>query len=151
MIMVHGLLCLIIAGSTYAVVAEREIWPFSPYPMYSWIEKNRSVKRLQLYGVTIEATPQEFPIIAMKHLAPLDDARLYVALQRVKGRALKHSLTDMLQRYEELRRSGDHDGPPLQGLRLYQLVWKDIDPEHFKPTGPDQRRLISEAKRPAES
>lgn len=150
-ILVHVLLGLILTGTAYAIISQRELWPFSPYPMYSWIEHSRSVTRLQLYGVTAEAKPREIPVVAMKYLAPLDDARLYVALQRLHGPALKKALAEMLQRYEKLRRKGEHQGPPIQGLRLYQLTWKHIDPKHFKPSDPDQRRLISQVERPAES
>jgi hypothetical protein len=147
--LVHAVIALIIGGSGYAIVTNRECWPFSPYPMYSWVERNRSVSRLQLFGLTEGAKPQEIPLVAFRHLQPFDDARLYAGLQGMQGQpnseqALREALSDLLTRYENLRRAGRHDGPLLQGIRLYYLVWQKIDPRSFKPADPDQRTLVSE-------
>ena len=58
------------------------------------------------------------------------------------------ALRDLLRRYEERRRAGQHDGPPLRGLRLYRLQWQ-LDLWGRNRDQPNQRDLLFELLEPA--
>ena len=153
--LVHLVIAIVVGGSLYVAVTARECWPFSPYPMYAWIEQDRSVQRLQLYGVVAGRPDEEFPLRALRHLRPFDDARLTAALGRLWHRAdapqaLDQALRYCLTRYEQLRRQGRHTGPALRGIRLYVLEWKQTDPWARDADQPDYRELVIEVQSAAD-
>ena len=141
-------IAIILSGSLLAAVTGREYWPFSPYPMYAWLEPFRTAMRLQLYGVVLGEADREFPIAALTHLPPFDDARLASALSQLSWRGdrvgLLEALRYCLARYEQLRRAGRHDGPPLAGMRLYTLQWRELDPWARTAATPGERMLLGE-------
>ena len=142
----HAVIAIVIGGSVFAAATARECWPFSPYPMYAWVERDRSVSRLQLYGVTGNP-PREFALPVLRYLRPFDDARLTSALWRLWYRpdyaeALPTALTYALQRYETQRQRGGHDGPPLFALRLYRIDWDRVDAWARTAGAPDHRLLV---------
>src|SRR5829696_9383078 len=54
---------LLIVGSLFSILFDREYWPFSPYPMFSDVRgEASSVLTLQLYGVTQEEPHDEILI-----------------------------------------------------------------------------------------
>jgi len=55
------------------------------------------------------------------------------------------ALPDLLTRYETLRQTGNHDGPPIVALRLYELEWT-IDPHAANVDRPDVRRFLAEVR-----
>jgi hypothetical protein len=57
-------------------------------------------------------------------------------------------VTDVYDRYERRREAGDHDGPPLQAVRVYQLHWV-LQPGARNAMHPNARELVYEY-RPAE-
>ena len=56
---------------------------------------------------------------------------------------IRTALRDCLARYMELQDGGQHDGPPLVAMRLYEVEWA-IDPNAAKIDEPLGRRLIAE-------
>jgi hypothetical protein len=60
---------------------------------------------------------------------------------------LRTALQDCLARYEDLRRSGRHNGPALVGVRLYRLRWR-LDRWARNVDRPDSRTLILEVRKP---
>ena len=137
---------LVIAGSAFDIAADREHWPFSQYPMFSGVWTSPTFTWLRLFGVTADG--REFALDANRYVAPFDQSRLPKALKRILDGAdgvarVRAVLPDLLSRYEELRRADLHDGPPLVGLRLYELEWT-IDRNAANVDRPDRRRFIAE-------
>lgn len=143
---VNALLVSILAGSLVSIVTRNEYWPFSPYPMFAHRHRVPLLTRRRLYGVTDAAAGREIPLRDFAYLQPLDVSRLGVGLERLdRGRApnerLHRAIGDCLRRYEKRRVAGRHDGPPLQGIRLYRVTWK-LDPEVRNLDHPDRRILV---------
>jgi hypothetical protein len=116
--------------------------------MYSYIDEVRTVKRLELLGVTKEED-REIPLNIMKLLTPWDDARLMnsfrtILLKPNSRYLLKNALKDLLHQYEVNRLAGRHDGPELQGMRLFWLSWDHVGLNTFQTKDPDHRELIVE-------
>ena len=121
--------------------------------MFSWVEQKYSFSEVRLYGATQEQPHNEIPLLAPDYIQPFDQARLSVALERMefkhnterRHKLLNKAVLDVLERYETLRLAGRHDGPPLQGVRLYKERWQlDVRAENVDQ--PDHRRLIAEVE-----
>ena len=149
---------LLILGSLFSIIFDEEYWPFSPYPMFSGVaEEASSVSTLQLYGVTQEEPLDEILIPMdrdLNYIKPFDRSQFTTALKRMQSehnpkkssRLLNEGLLDSLKRYEESRLDGRHDGPPLQGLRLYRVKgYPEAGVENVDR--PHDRKLIAEAER----
>jgi len=148
---------LLVFGSLFSIVFDEEWWPFSPYPMFSKVAgKASSAPTLQLYGVTQEEPHDEILIPTNRdidYIKPFEASQFFTGLRRMESehnpkkssRLLNKGLLDTLKRYEESRLAGRHDGPPLQGLRLYRVKG---DPEAGLENveRPDDRELIAEAE-----
>ena len=150
--LVYALLALLVGGSLYDMVTRIEHWPFSPYPMFSGVRRDRSLNVLRLFGVIEGNLGHEIPLVKSEYIHPMDEARLRVGLRWItrsnhRQQLLREALQDSLMRYESLRREGRHDGPPLQGIRLYRVYWK-LDPWARNVERPDHRDLVFEVMRP---
>jgi hypothetical protein len=145
---VHIAVVALIAGSAYDIITDQEHWPFSQYPMFSGVWRSQTFTWLRLFGVTQDG--REFPLDANRFIAPFDQSRLPKALKRIladrDGEArMQTALADLLARYEDLRRGGRHDGPPLAALRLYELEWT-IEPDAANVDRPDRRAFVAEVR-----
>jgi hypothetical protein len=144
-LLVNCIIVFIISASIFDIVTDREHWPFSPYAMYSNIQ-GRNFKWIRLFGVT-----QEGEISAPNRcFGPFDEPRLVTAFRRMKKRPNNHQLSNKairycLHRYEALRFSGIHNGPPLQGLRFYEIEL-DLDVWARNKHQPYPRKLLYEVK-----
>ena len=149
---------LLIIGPLFSIIFDEEFWPFSPYPMYAKVQQEPSVSEMQLYGVTQEAPHREVPmrnssIRESAYIEPFDTGRLRAALSRIestpdpekRSRLLNEALLDSLKRYEKLRLAGLHDGPPLQGMRLYRTE-RQLSTQTENADQPDHRELIAEVE-----
>ena len=145
--LVHSIMVAIVGLSTYAIARPVELWPFSPYPMYAGIRTGRSVRTVRVNGVLADGSG-ETSISDIKFLHPWDIGRLrdaLVILKREKqGDRVAHVLRNTLDRYERRRQAGQHSGPKLKGVRLYDVRWK-MDPEATNRSTPDTVELIAEA------
>ena len=146
---VHALVALLLGASAYDVVTGQEHWPFSPYPMFSSVERSRTLDSLLLVGVVADASGREFPLREAAYIAPFDQCRLNTALQRARsaddhGGRLHAMLEDSMARYEAQRELGAHDGPPLRAVRVYDAHWT-LDGQAQNADAPDRVRLIDEA------
>jgi hypothetical protein len=151
-------IALLIVGSLYVIVTDQEYWPFSQYPMYSMlIEQKDSLEALRLFGVTQEEPHQEIPLRDNQYVQPFARSRLHSALKWIyiksernpekRQQMLNEALLDCLKRYEELRLAGRHDGPPLQGMRLYGVRWQ-LETRAGNVDQPDYRKLLAEVEQP---
>lgn len=147
--LVYTTIAVITGGSLFAIIKDAEYWPFSPYGMYSDMRRERSLTWLRLFGVTKAEEPQEIPLLAPEYIQPFDQSRLPKALSQMRRNPdkLREALRDCLMRYESLRLAGRHQGPPLQGIRLYRLEWQ-LDPWARNADRPDRRTLILEVMQP---
>lgn len=154
-LLVHAVIVSLIVGSLYAVIKDKEYWPFSHYPVFSRVEQDYSVSSKQLYGVTQEEPHREIPLRSPDYVQPFDQGRLMQSLTRMNSRGklekrqqlLNVALLDCLRRYEKLRLAGLHEGPPLQGMRLYEEQWQ-IDARAENVDEPNQRELVAEVEQP---
>jgi hypothetical protein len=148
---VYAALAVICAGSLVDLATDREHWPFSQYAMYSEVKREPyELRQLRLFGVP--ARGEEFALRQVEYIQPFDQVRLRLILSefRVDPRRrplLATALQDCLTRYETLRRAGRHSGPPLAGVRLYELHWR-LDPWAHNADRPDSRTLVLEVPRP---
>jgi glucosyl-dolichyl phosphate glucuronosyltransferase len=146
--MAQWLVTGLVLGSAYDIVTDREHWPFSPYPMFSTLERDPMLRSLRVFGVVGGAT--EVPLRDGDWIEPFDQCRLTTALSGAYGNVRRRSqigvmLRDCLRRYEEGRTVGRHNGPPLQAVRLYELTWR-VDPHGARDpeASPSGRRLLAQ-------
>jgi GT2 family glycosyltransferase len=149
--LVHLLLVALVGASAYDIRTGKEHWPFSPYPMFSNVERAWTLDGLRLFGVTDEATPREIPLLESDLIAPFDQARLAAAFGRTyndpqRRPLIAAMLNDCLERYERRRNAGQHEGPALRAIRLYDVHWT-LDPHARNVDTPDRRRLIAQIDR----
>jgi hypothetical protein len=142
----YAVAAVIIGGSFYDFAADRETWPFSQYPMFSFIDAppDGRFTILRLYGVTQQQPLLEFQLDKNEYLEPFDNSRLQLALDRtISQQQLTIALKDCLQRYDALRASGIHQGPALQSLRLYRVTWTP-NPQVSNLDAPDSKKFLGE-------
>jgi hypothetical protein len=138
----NAALLLILGGQALALALDRELWPFSPYAMFSGLREGPTVSRLWLFGVREDGT--EIALRERAAFAPLRPAQLEGALRSLLARpdALRAALRDLLALHGARRRD-----PPLKGLRLYELRWR-ADPDALDPARPLARERVAEVEAP---
>lgn len=146
--MAHLVVAAVVLGSAYDIATGTEHWPFSPYPMFSAVERSYTLDSLIVMGVAADATRTEVPLRDRSLIDPFDQCRLITAFQRVRGGTddgarLRMMLGDSLRRYEQRRQAGAHDGPALGAIRLYAAHWT-LDAHARNVDTPDTRVLIGE-------
>jgi glycosyltransferase involved in cell wall biosynthesis len=145
----HAVIAVIVAGAAYDITTGQEHWPFSPYPMFSSVERASTLDSLVLAGVADDGSGREIPLRDVAAIAPFDQCRLTTALERAAsaadgGARLHAMLEDCLARYEAGRQGGAHDGPPLRAVRVYDAHWA-LQPDASNVDSPDSKRLLDEA------
>jgi glycosyltransferase involved in cell wall biosynthesis len=143
---VHLLIAALIGASAYDIATGTEHWPVSPYPMFANVEHEAVLDSVRLYGVVADGSAREIPLLDGAVIAPFDQTRLTTALARVAASKdlprLDAMLRDCLERYERLRSEGAHSGPPLRGVRLYEVHWT-LQPDAANVDRPDSRSLVA--------
>lgn len=144
---------LIAGGSLYNIITDGQHWPFSNYPMYSSSKHTAwTLSTLRLYGVTQEQPLREFPLVQFQYTRPFDIGRLQSALEnkinhsRHRMRAFSEAVQNCFVRYDENRRTGLNNGPPLQAMRLYRVHWI-LDARGRNVDRPKEKVLVVEIKR----
>jgi hypothetical protein len=153
-LLIHAALILLIVGHFYDIVLDTEHWPFSQYPMFRTAQIERSLTRMELYGVTRESPHQEFPLRQVSGDFSFGEVRENAIFRRIsrskefmpeeRQQMLNDSLLDALVKYEDGRVAGEHDGPALQGIKLYEATWQLDDPAKSIADPPDQQKIIHE-------
>jgi len=149
LLLVHALIALVIGGSAYDILTRQEHWPWSNYPMFAQVHRTRVLSWYRLYGV--DEHDREIPLLKPAYLWPLDQSRLSIGLraiaqQRGGDARLREAVANALDRYEERRRAGAHDGPELRGMRLYAVQW-DVVPYAANFEQPSSRTLVADVMR----
>ena len=133
------IIAAILAGSAAAIVTGLELWPFSPYPMFSAVRRGPTVTSLWLYGVLPGG--EEVPLSDRAAFHPFRLAQLEAALARLDLPGREEGLRDILARHETRR----HAGPGLAGLRLYRMTF-GIDARAANRDRPLARELLAEVR-----
>lgn len=143
------IIILIVSGHVTALLTNLELWPFSPYPMYSESRNQYTLVQLDLFAVPEGDPEREFVLWGESYYRPLTHYQTRYFLDSLNARGERERMMDVLAvtlgRYEALREQGDHDGPSIQALRLYRVTWPlDID---AAPAGePSRKILIAEVR-----
>ena len=145
---VSVLLGAVALAQIYAMVSYREIFPFSPFPMFSYAQRHYRASVLNAYGVTADGSEVPLmPSTSTPYTFPLDGRLLQWTFERMAQdpdrTRLSRALEDLLVRYERGRAAGRHDGPPLRSVRLYREDWTLRFDLSNRDT-PDTRSLVSE-------
>lgn len=135
---VNVVVLFVLGGHVLSLVLDKEIWPFSPYAMYTRLERGPGHATSVFYGVS---EGREWALDVRRQLAPFDPVRLVHALRKLPEGAQEAAARDLARLYERNRQRGRHDGPPLDEVRLYRLYW-DVTPENQPRLIPEERRLI---------
>lgn len=144
---IGGLFAVLLVGQAWAVVAGREFWPFSNYPMYAH-GQGSSVTAIQVDGVLADGT--RYPVSIRRQLTPFDPSRILGFLKRIgkgsRGSERRVEATRaLLQLYEKHRVSGRHDGPPLEQMEVFEASWR-IAPFAANLAQPKRRRLLASTR-----
>ena len=140
----------LLAGQATAVATQREIWPFSPFRMYSRQLTEARVSAIWMYGVVADSVDSEVPL-SSTYFSPLTNLDVRSHIRRV-GTTIEQApagdpaplharLRALYDRYES-GRGHQHDGPALRAIRLYKVHWT-LDPS-IRKAEPDRRDLIIE-------
>lgn len=104
-----------------------EAWPFLDYRMYAETKLTPEVDWLELVGRTEDG--RIFPLDDEQYIVPFTYSELLRALDaldvvgEVDPSPAHRALIGLLAAYETQRHAGEHDGPPLQTLEVYQVGW----------------------------
>ena len=130
-----------ILGSALSLITQRELWPFSPYPMFAALQGPEQLM-LEVVGVSASDS-QEIPLTPSRRTAIIAGTRYREVLDRLVENGSEIEilayLEDRARRYEN--RSARHS--PLRGVRLYRSRWQAM-PQEWPPAQRVDRVLLSE-------
>ena len=117
---------IILLGSLAAFIAERDIFPFSDYPMYSNVFA--APEPLTFYKVVgTTSTGDEIPLLFQQDLPPFwANSYREALLIESAANVVQRKLNATLKWYNKR-----HASSPLTGLKLYRydLPWSEFRPE----------------------
>jgi hypothetical protein len=129
-------------GSAVSLITQRELWPFSPYPMFASLQTPELVV-LDVVGLSA-GDSEEIPLAPSRRTSILTGSRYRTALDRlVEGgseQEIRAYLAYAARRYEAARSSRQ---PPLGVVRLYKSRWQAV-PQERPPARRVDRTLLAE-------
>jgi hypothetical protein len=156
LLFVNAVIAVLVVGQLFAMVVFKQPWPFAHYPMFAEARTEYALSKPQLYGVLQEEPHREIPLRG-DYIQPFKVDRLQGAFEVMylepdpekRQELLDEAARNSLLQYKRLRQAGRHDGPPLRGVRLYQLQWQ-LNPRADNVEHPDHRELLAEYEKPQE-
>jgi hypothetical protein len=148
MILAHAVILFVFTGQAFSVLFDVELWPFSPYPMYSTVRTEYRLEHPTLYAIVDDGSGTEIPLREIAFFAE-DRAQaqlLGIYEQVTDAPQFQQALTELLARYNAERGDSTEVGPPLRGLRLYESTWQLAPGASASEVAP-QRELIVEVSR----
>ena len=124
-----AILCIIVLGQSIDILAQREDWPFSNYPMYAKLIRKKETSLLRLYGrVTDGKAVWVMPIVddnLVMYVPPVKELRMKNILDYAWShggvKATQKVLRDYMAMYEERRILGAQ-GTPQPGPRMIEAI-----------------------------
>jgi hypothetical protein len=144
----YCVISIVVLGHLTALALQRELWPFSHYPMYSRLQADWTFESQRLYGV-LEGGG-EIPLETGSYFQPYGAYGISEVLAKAvpdQGK-LNRELDSLLSWYES--REAVHGGPKLRSLRAYRVLYslsKELDPRKRLRSPVLSRTLIAETER----
>ena len=146
--LVYGIVGALTLGHLMEIARQTEHWPFSNYPMWARVTRDWNVRVADPVGVTAANPSVEVKLTAPEYFAPMPVYYQRLNLERAARRKRDDMLRDYLARYERRREAGEHAGPPLRGIRVYENAWL-MDRNASNVQTPERRTLLYEYQAPA--
>jgi hypothetical protein len=149
---VRVFIALLLAAQGAAIVSWLELWPFSPYKMFSETRRaSDTLTRYRVFGIPAEDPTTEIRVTPPM-LAPLHNSSVQRLARQARRapdpeRSLQALAGALLDFYEVGRRRATHRGPRLVGLRLYEDFWSDLDPRARNAERPHRRTALVTVRR----
>jgi len=124
---VYGLFAFVLGGNLGSFIFNRQLWPYSPYPMFADVREDpRTFETLVLVGEPVDGGE-----IWFERQGYLSDAISPMVINNGFGArrarpgmtGLDERLRDTFEFYERRRRQGLSSAPPLRRLHLYRFGW----------------------------
>jgi hypothetical protein len=122
---VYGLVAIVLGGNLVSFIFNRQLWPYSPYPMFA-NARELTFETLALVGERVDGGEIWFESQGyLSHeLSPMVINSAFGAdLARPGMTGLDEHLRDSYELYERRRRQGLSSAPPLRRLHLYRFNW----------------------------
>jgi hypothetical protein len=144
----YCVIAIVVLGQLTAVALQRELWPFSHYPMYSGLQADWTFESHRLYGV-LEGG-EEIPLETGSYFEPYEAYSISEVLAKAAPdrEKLERELDSFLSWYEN--REAAHGGPKLRSLRAYRVRYslsKELDPRKRLRSPVLSRTVIAETVR----
>ena len=122
----YGLVAIVLGGNLASFLFNRQIWPYSPYPMFADVEDPHTFETLALVGEPVDGGE-----IWFEGQGYLSDALSPMVINSAFGgrraspgmTGLDERLRETYEFYERRRRQGLSSAPPLRRLHLYRFSW----------------------------
>jgi hypothetical protein len=152
LVRVRCFILLLLAAEGVSIVSWLELWPFSPYKMFSETRRASDVLiRYRVFGIPAGDPTAELWITPAM-LAPLTNSSIQRFAAQARGgpapeRSLQAFAAALLEVYEVGHRRATHHGPRLLGLRLYEDVWSQLDASARDAERPHRRTVLVTVRR----
>lgn len=143
--LVNGVVAALVLGHLMEIVRQTEHWPFSNYPMWARVSTEWHETQIVPVGVDADDPAEEVKLTDPAYFAPMPVYYQRLNFRRIAKKPKERDavLRGYLDRYERRRAAGAHRGPPLAGIRLYELYWT-MDRSARNVTTPERRTLVYE-------
>jgi hypothetical protein len=132
----------VIVGHVVVVVLDVELWPFSPYPMYSEIRSEWRGETVQVVG--LKKGGGEITLNQNGYFGPYSNLwvmNLVEELER-RGQPKDPALSALLDVYDDRRAEQRHDGPALVGFRV-ERVFYELDRDKRAAPPISERKVVA--------
>ena len=145
-LVLNGAILAIVGISAVQIVLGRDDLPFSSYKMYSQPHKEYTLSEIRLIGVTSDQ--DEIPLSDRSYLYPFGHAQTREAIRKLRKHGggdeeVARILRYVFARYSARQARGEHTGPPLDGIRVYEMAWH-LDRDKSTLEDPFRRTLLGE-------
>ena len=124
---VYGLVAIVLGGNLASFIFNRQLWPYSPYPMFADAREDPlTFETLALVGEPADGGEIWFESQGyLSHeLTPMViNSGFGGGRARPGMKGLDDHLRDTYAFYERRRREGLSSAPPLRRLHLYRFSW----------------------------
>ena len=123
---VYALMAVVLGGNLMSFIFNRQVWPYSQYPMFADIDDPHTFETLVLVGEPVDGA--EFWFEGQGYLGPAISPMVinngFGARRTGPGTdGLYVRLQETFDFYERRRRRGVSSAPPLRRIQLYRFSW----------------------------